>query len=310
MILPMLVLVAVQAFVGARYQFGFLLLPSLAVGLLFIFRPVIFIYLLLLFRPLMEFSTTMGLLGGHRAYATFNMNALVAVFVIGLVSVRFIGESLALRDRSQVPPPDPVDRAWFIFLAYMLAVSLAFSENRLTSLLDFGRLANMVAIYWLAKRFGPTSPRAAVGIIICILISALSPLMAQVQQIIAGGGMLEFGSVTRRFGFFVNPVAYSQFMALIATVCMAYWMHLKQWRFKFVILAGLGVILLSQALTYGKGGWGGDHRRHPRPLRPGEGPGRQAEKDHHRRVRHRHGGVSGHSTPARGGELRSPDSQY
>jgi|GEM_PF-6782288 len=257
MILPMLVLVMAQAFLGARFQLGFLLLPSLAVGLLFIFRPVVFIYLLLLFRPLMELSTQMGLLGGGGAHTTLNLNAVVAVFVIGLVSVRFIGESLVLRERSQVPPADPVDRAWFFFLAYMLAVSLAFSDHRLTSLLDFGRLANMLAVYWLAKRCGPTSPRAALGILICILISALPPLMGQVQQIIAGGGKLEFGSVTRRYGFFVNAVVYSQFMALIATVCMAYWMHLKKWRAKFLALGGLGVILLSQALSYGKGGWGG-----------------------------------------------------
>ena len=139
----------------------------------------------------------------------------------------------------------------------MLAVSLVFAQNKMAALMDFGRMANMLAVYWLAKRCGPTSPKAVVGIIICILLSAVPPIMGQVQQIIAGGGKLEFGSVTRRFGFFVNAVVYSQFMALIATAATAYWMYLKKWRAKAYTLAGLGVILFSQALSYGKGGWGG-----------------------------------------------------
>lgn len=231
---------------------GLLFLPVLIYLLL---KPGHFLYILLLVRPSLELWTTLAFAGPYIPLSALNINTAISVIVWLVFCVSVLGPVVFGRAKIHSSIFLPIVKAWLAFLGFFLVVSLLVSPDRSASLLDWGRWMSMFAVFLIALLYGPRSVDGFALLLFCLVLSSVPPVIGGFVEYAQGGGSIAFSVFRRIGGFFINPVAFSQFLAIVGVALFTLIRYTRSQVHRALLGLYSGILMTSLALSYGKGAW-------------------------------------------------------
>jgi O-antigen ligase len=203
-----------------------------------------FVLLALAVRPSLDWTKAESASGGSSHNA-----ALLALLVVVLGLLWLAGRKRA----GQTTRPSLVETGLLLFAGAGL-VSIVGSARPVASLLEFARIAAVVAMFVILRRMllsGNTNMRRIVA---AVYVSSILPLAAAAYQAASGQATLETQGFDRIRGTFLHPSPFASYLTLLIVMGAAIYPHLER-RLRaamLVLLAGCSVSLL---LTYTRIAW-------------------------------------------------------
>lgn len=173
----------------------------------------------------------------------------------GAVALVFIvGSAIWLLRRKDAAEPAPTSSLVPPLAALFGAalVSAIVSDHPLPSATEAVRLGTVPVIVIVLGRI-LTEPRHLRLVLGATLASAVLPLLAAIQQLTEGGGLVVAG-LSRIDGTFQHPNPFAAYLGLVLTMALALWTHARG---RAKVLLGLLAVACGGALvlTYARGAW-------------------------------------------------------